>query len=394
MLETFLMILAILYLLLLLWLYLKQKKLLFNTTGEFDNSINVYMNNPAVKQRYNFVTKNLSITTKDGNTLLGWMFTKEVQVFNPQFVPPPEIMIQIQEQMQKTMLENLEQNSIGIDNNNQQFGNIENMNPMKMMEEHFKKMTGGAMLTPIQDKPVLVYFHENVFNLAMTMEIASKCIDNLNCVFIVVPFRGYGNSVGDASEEGIITDGEAILNFVLNGDLNINKNNVYVLAKSLGCAVAIHSCKKFEYLLRGIILENAFSSLARLIDETLPILFCFRPLIQKYYFDNKSEIQNISTPFLFLISKEDEVVSYKHSLELHDNATSSKLREYKIFNFAGHNGLFEFTTQKYFETIKNFIKITTEFTGVSNELNKERVNFKGVSETIFEAEDNILILEK
>ena len=54
---------------------------------------------------------------------------------------------------------------------------------------------------------------------------------------LILAYRGYGNSEGEPSEEGLALDAEATLEYALN-DENIDNDRLYVFGRSLGGAVA------------------------------------------------------------------------------------------------------------------------------------------------------------
>lgn len=421
---TLILFIVAIYILILLYFYLKQNSYIFDTTGVFDNNLDNFV---MSKDNYNFFKMNiktLSVTTKDGNILNGWMFSKtqfRYQKLEAEMGLMPIGSCTSSGCKDQNCHSKKDQSNESHENNIQiQIEN--NFNPNEIIPE--------------EEKPVLVYFHESYFNVIGVMDYASNCINRLNCIVIVFPYRGYGNSVGEASEKGLITDGEAILEYVFNGISGINTKNIFVVGKSLGGSIAIQSSIKFNYILKGIILENTFESIEKLAKENLPFLLCFTKLIQKVYFDNINKIRQISCPLLFLISKEDELVSYKQSLNLHEAADLCRYKDYKIFNFANHNGLHQFATKMYFSKINEFIKkcsqidlvqnvkkdgsrsnidnnsendavyldncsnnsnitSTTKNSSDDNNNNCNKTTNKGgkINETVFETEDNILIIE-
>lgn len=129
-----------------------------------------------------------------------------------------------------------------------------------------------------------------------------------------VDYRGFGKSTGSPTESGIITDGIALVNYVLQ-DVGIDNDRVVVLGQSLGTAVAtavglhfatadtgsdllptISMAEKNPTIFAGIILVAPFTSLPSLllsyrIGGLVPILRPIRPypritaLVETYILD-------------------------------------------------------------------------------------------------------------
>lgn len=93
-----------------------------------------------------------------------------------------------------------------------------------------------------------------------------------------VDYRGFGISTGSPTEEGVITDGMTLLNFLTSPPLNIASSRIVVVGQSLGTAVTAavverwtsgapclpeSSCGPFA----GVVLVASFSNLPSLISS-------------------------------------------------------------------------------------------------------------------------------
>lgn len=207
-----------------------------------------------------------------------------------------------------------------------------------------------------ENKRTMIYFHENSLEIYSALPYIMKLIEKTNSNVVLFGYRGYGLSEGTPEEKGLINDGEAIIDFVLNGDLNIDKSNVFILGKSLGVSVAVHSILKYQYLLKGLILENGFTSLLDLTRDKFPWLLCFARLLQRQYWENKEVIKALNIPILFLVSADDEVIPPYHTEVLYELADWSKYKNRHIFNFASHNNIWILAPLKYFSVINAFVE--------------------------------------
>ena len=101
-----------------------------------------------------------------------------------------------------------------------------------------------------------------------------------------------------------MADSEAILNYLFSGlREEIDSNQVYLFGKSLGGAVAVYACSEFkQFKIKGLILENTFESLSKLVDSIMPWVSVFKHFILKNFWPSVDRISKIKSPILFLIS--------------------------------------------------------------------------------------------
>lgn len=119
-------------------------------------------------------------------------------------------------------------------------------------------------------------------------------------------YRGFGISTGTPTEEGLITDGISLLNFLTSAPLNIPPSRIVIVGQSLGTAVSAAVAERFAFgssnpkaiqpaikdpePFAGIILLASFSNLPNLIESyslkglTPPLLSALRgyPRVQKW----------------------------------------------------------------------------------------------------------------
>ena len=60
---------------------------------------------------------------------------------------------------------------------------------------------------------------------------------------VAVAYRGYSSSEGSPTQEGIMLDTEAVLEYAKT-EPRINNEKVFLLGRSLGGAVGIHTCAR------------------------------------------------------------------------------------------------------------------------------------------------------
>lgn len=98
-----------------------------------------------------------------------------------------------------------------------------------------------------------------------------------------IDYRGFGVSTGSPTEEGLITDGVSLLNFLTAGPLKVPPSQIVLMGQSLGTAVSAAVAERFAFgspdptaiqpalknpePFAGVILMASFSNLPNLIES-------------------------------------------------------------------------------------------------------------------------------
>jgi len=220
----------------------------------------------------------------------------------------------------------------------------------------------------IKDKssPTIIYFHENAGNIGMRLPYCEYLNKSLNVNILLVGYRGYGYSEGTPSEEGIMLDSEAILEYVLYNDESeisqyVDRNNLYILGRSLGGAVAIHIIHKLNLKIKGLILENTFSSMGDMVDHLFPMVKNFKRFLLKNNWPSKSKIKNVSLPILFISSSNDELVPFHHMELLYSLASKAIFKQKYIVIGGTHNESWQRYPKEYLNEIDTFFNKCQKF---------------------------------
>uniref|UniRef100_A0A3B3ZVU1 AB hydrolase-1 domain-containing protein n=1 Tax=Periophthalmus magnuspinnatus TaxID=409849 RepID=A0A3B3ZVU1_9GOBI len=162
--------------------------------------------------------------------------------------------------------------------------------------------------------PVFIYFHGNTKNRYNTLGY-----------HVVVPdYRGFGDSTGEPTEDGLTTDALYIYNWV---KARSGSSLVVIWGHSLGTACVV---------LDGVILEGTFNA-AR---EKIPV----------------NPIKKMKSPILFLHSEDDHLARIENLREI--VASAQNKDRVKLVKFDGskgylHNGLYR--DAKLPGVIKDFV---------------------------------------
>lgn len=198
----------------------------------------------------------------------------------------------------------------------------------------------------------LLFCHANGGNIAYyidTIDILNKL--GLNC--FIFNYRGYGDSEGKTTEEGIYTDAQTAYDW-LRTEKKVSAEDIIIFGRSLGASVAAHLAGNVKA--GGLIVESGFTSYADIAQKFYPYLIV-RPFA-KYSFNTMEDIKKVKCPILFIHSRSDEIVPFEFGLQLYSAAKGAK--EF-VEIFGGHNDGFVFSGQIYREGLKDWLEFLKEY---------------------------------
>lgn len=118
---------------------------------------------------------------------------------------------------------------------------------------------------------------------------------------LMVSYRGYGRSDGSPTEKGIKLDALAALEYALDRNDTLDTNRVYLFGRSIGaaCAIALAASPLARQSVRGLVVENTFTSVDDMIDHVMPALSFAKPFNRNKW-NSRKHIQEIEVPILFI----------------------------------------------------------------------------------------------
>lgn len=207
--------------------------------------------------------------------------------------------------------------------------------------------------------PVFIYLHGNTGNRAAPHRIGvSKILSELGYHVLVPDYRGFGDSSGEPTEDGLSTDALYLYNWVKARSGN---SLVVLWGHSLGTGVSTNIAVKLiekGVVLDGVILEGAFNSARQNITSyvfswyywTFPgygYLFSEPWVNKKVVFPSEENLKKMESPILFLHSEDDHLVPIDIARQTYEVAASAQNKErVKLVTFDGskgylHNGLYK-----------------------------------------------------
>ncbi|GMK57057.1 hypothetical protein CspeluHIS016_0308970 [Cutaneotrichosporon spelunceum] len=203
------------------------------------------------------------------------------------------------------------------------------------------------------DRPTVIYFHGNAATRASPHRVrtyaALSSVLNLNVV--AIDYRGFADSTGKPSEEGLKTDARAAYDWVAGrikaAGNKVPQNQIIIMGHSLGTGVASALTGLLaddRIVPKALVLITPFSSIPDLLSSfylfgVIPLLSPLGrfPRIQNFFkslisvrFDSVEALSRTAAPTLLVHTKADKVVPYSHSEALWQSLLAPNGTEYAI----------------------------------------------------------------
>ncbi|MFA5167929.1 MAG: alpha/beta hydrolase [Candidatus Omnitrophota bacterium] len=196
-------------------------------------------------------------------------------------------------------------------------------------------------------KITILYCQGRSSNLSDTVPFI-KFFHEMGLNVFAFDYRGFGNSSGKPSEQGLYKDVEAAYDYLITRK-DIDKDKIVVYGKSLGGPVATHLCLKRK--LAALILEGCFPSLKTYVGDIGGFLPTEWLVSEK--FDAVSRVKKIKIPKLIVHGMDDEVISFSEGRLLYNKAALPK--EFLSFN-GGHDDNIYLTSEAYKDKLEEFFQ--------------------------------------
>lgn len=206
--------------------------------------------------------------------------------------------------------------------------------PINIKTEDGERLQSYLMLHDPKDpnyknKTVLV-LSPNAGNIGQFLPIVKHIYSNLNYNVFIYSYRGYGLSTGTPSETGLKKDADAVMRFIETHP-QLSQSSVVTYGRSLGGAVAIYITAKYGKQISGMILENTFLNIPKVIPHIFPFLKYVSFMCTEYW-DSENDIKHINPdiPCLFLSGSKDEIVPPEHMAVLYETVGEAHGSDRKI----------------------------------------------------------------
>jgi uncharacterized protein len=189
----------------------------------------------------------------------------------------------------------------------------------------------------------IIQFMGNAEYVGPGASLYGETAQALNAKFLLFDYRGFANSEGRPSEQGLYADARAAWDFAVH-ELGWHPALIVLWGRSLGGGVATKLAA--ELLEAGqppgaVILESAFTSIPDMARALMP--FLGKPGWLTYSrFDNLGRAPGLELPVMLIHGNGDEIVPFEMSKRLHEALPGPKhLLELE----SGHNNVWSVRSQ-------------------------------------------------
>jgi hypothetical protein len=192
----------------------------------------------------------------------------------------------------------------------------------------------------------LLFFHGNAGNISGRLESVQQ-FHRLGLNVLIVDYRGYGQSTGTPSEQGLYTDARACWQY-LTETRGLAPEDIVIFGRSMGGGPATWLAT--QHAPGALILESVFTTVPDVGAHHYPFL-PVRALATNQ-FDNESRVAQIEAPTLHIHSRDDRVVPFELGRAVYEAAAEPK--QFLEIE-GGHNDGFLVSEESYLETIDAFL---------------------------------------
>ncbi len=209
-------------------------------------------------------------------------------------------------------------------------------------------------------KGSIIFFHGNAQNI--TTHIASVYwLPKYGYSVYIFDYRGYGQSQGQPSIEGLIIDANSVINYVSQ---SLNEGNIVIFGQSLGGAIAINAIAELESKdhIKGIVIDSSFSGFRKIAREKLselwltwmfqyPISLAFSA---SYDFGIAAE-KIAPIPLLVIHGNADHIIPFHHGKAIFRAASPPKI----LWEIDGGKHIDSMTKKKIRDDFVKFLDAAT-----------------------------------
>lgn len=157
--------------------------------------------------------------------------------------------------------------------------------------------------------PLVLYFGGNAEEVSWMIEAVG--VEAPNASWLLIDYRGYGQSEGSPSEKALVADALALYDHAAKLP-GVDSKRIYAFGRSLGSGPAVALAA--ERGLAGLVLVTPFDSLVAVAKR----YYWYLPVdwMLKHRFDSIKLAPRLRTPLLCLIAERDEVIPAVHAERL------------------------------------------------------------------------------
>ena len=214
----------------------------------------------------------------------------------------------------------------------------------------------GARFYPADpEEPHILFFHGNG-EIASDYDAIGPAYNNYGISFLVVDYRGYGQSDGKPTASFLLSDSRTIFREVRCWLENQGRTGpIIIMGRSLGSAPALEIACCYQNEIAGLILDSAFARTLPLLSR-LGVPTDTLGISEMDGFWNFGKIRDIGKPTLIIHGEKDEIIPPDDADILLANAGSMS-KQLLLAPGCGHNDILLRCGEAYFQSISRFVEM-------------------------------------
>lgn len=188
-----------------------------------------------------------------------------------------------------------------------------------------------------QGLPTLLRFHGNASSVDYEARLFGHYLEH-GYGLMIVSYRGFGGSTGSPSQGGLILDGLAAYDSLI--DRGLTARDIIVSGHSLGAGVAVQIATRRP--VRAAILVSPFTAAVDVAAERFP----WAPVsaLMKDQYRSRDLIGEIKVPVLIIHGTQDQTIPVEHGKRLF--ALANEPKTLAILEDAGHANLMDYGSEE------------------------------------------------
>jgi len=165
----------------------------------------------------------------------------------------------------------------------------------------------------------ILYSHGNGENVSQLLNWAEQMCSGFRCNVLVFDYAGYGKSEGKPTAPGILDDGLAAMNYLVQQE-GIPTQQMILYGFSLGGSVAVDLASKHD--VKALIVESSFTSLAEMGHKMFPLIPAEYLLWEQL--SSIKKIGDVRCPVFISHGRADHVIPFSQGQRLFEAANEPK----------------------------------------------------------------------
>jgi len=202
---------------------------------------------------------------------------------------------------------------------------------VKFQSKDGTELSGWFIFSDKKTKGTIIHFHGNAQNMSAHLPFA-WWLPNYGFNLFTFDYRGYGNSKGYPSREGVYQDSIAALKYVLSRK-DIDKTRIGAFGQSLGGANLLAMMKEpVAANIKAILIDSSFYSYREIVRDKIKLIplikYINKPFSYLLVTNQRSPEFSIpfphSTPAMIIHGTKDRTIPYRHGIWIYKHLNEPK----------------------------------------------------------------------